>query len=254
MLEKLLKGVLNVLKIENLYKTFSNNQSEEKVILNKLNLTAQKGDFITIIGGNGAGKSTLMNLISGTIFSDSGKIYIDEKNVTYMPEHKRAKFIGRVFQNPLNGTAPNLTIEENLFLAVLKKSLKNLKFGINKKTKEFFKEKLLSLNSGLEDRLKTKVGLLSGGQRQALTLLMATIVPPKILLLDEHTAALDPKSSYNILELTQKIAKNSEMITLMITHNMEIATTLGNRIILLNSGKVELDIKGENRKSINFTA
>lgn len=254
MLEKLLKGVLNVLKIENLYKTFSNNQSEEKVILNKLNLTAQKGDFITIIGGNGAGKSTLMNLISGTIFSDSGKIYIDEKNVTYMPEHKRAKFIGRVFQNPLNGTAPNLTIEENLFLAVFKKSLKNLKFGINKKTKEFFKEKLLSLNSGLEDRLKTKVGLLSGGQRQALTLLMATIVPPKILLLDEHTAALDPKSSYNILELTQKIAKNSEMITLMITHNMEIATTLGNRIILLNSGKVELDIKGENRKSINFTA
>lgn len=241
-----------MLKIENLYKTFSNNQSEKKVILNKLNLTAQKGDFITIIGGNGAGKSTLMNLISGTIFPDSGKIYIDGKNVTYMSEHKRAKFIGRVFQDPLKGTAPNLTIEENLSLAILKKSIKNLKFGINKKTREFFKEKLLSLNVGLEDRLKTKVGLLSGGQRQSLTLLMATIVQPKILLLDEHTAALDPKSSYNILELTQKIAKNPEMITLMITHNMEIAKTLGKRTILLNSGKVDLDIKGEDRKNISF--
>lgn len=241
-----------MLKIENLYKTFSNNQSEKKVILNKLNLTAQKGDFITIIGGNGAGKSTLMNLISGTIFPNSGKIYIDGKNVTYMSEHKRAKFIGRVFQDPLKGTAPNLTIEENLSLAILKKSIKNLKFGINKKTREFFKEKLLSLNVGLEDRLKTKVGLLSGGQRQSLTLLMATIVQPKILLLDEHTAALDPKSSYNILELTQKIAKNPEMITLMITHNMEIAKTLGKRTILLNSGKVDLDIKGEDRKNISF--
>lgn len=241
-----------MLKIENLYKTFSNNQSEKKVILNKLNLTAQKGDFITIIGGNGAGKSTLMNLISGTIFPDSGKIYIDGKNVTYMSEHKRAKFIGRVFQDPLKGTAPNLTIEENLSLTILKKSIKNLKFGINKKTREFFKEKLLSLNVGLEDRLKTKVGLLSGGQRQSLTLLMATIVQPKILLLDEHTAALDPKSSYNILELTQKIAKNPEMITLMITHNMEIAKTLGKRTILLNSGKVDLDIKGEDRKNISF--
>lgn len=241
-----------MLKIENLCKTFAPNTPDEKTIFNKLNFTASKGDFITIIGGNGAGKSTLMNLISGSIFADAGKIYIDNKDVTYMHEHKRSRFIGRVLQDSLKGTAPNLTIEENLQLAMLKNSVKDLRFGLNKKTLELFQERLLTLNLGLEDRLKTKVGLLSGGQRQALTLLMATIVEPKILILDEHTAALDPKSRYNILELTKKIACSPEMITLMITHNMEDALSLGNRTIMLSSGKIALDVKGGDCKKINF--
>lgn len=237
-----------MLRIENLCKVFALNQPDEKTIFNKLNFTAGKGEFITIIGGNGAGKSTLMNLISGSIFPDTGKIYIDSKDVTYMYEHKRARFIGRVFQDPLKGTAPNLTIEENLQLAMLRGSMKDLRLGINKKNTELFKEQLLTLNLGLEDRLKTKVGLLSGGQRQALTLLMATIVEPKVLLLDEHTAALDPKSRHKILELTEEIAHNSEMITLMITHNMENALSLGNRTIMLSSGKIVLDVGGDDRK------
>lgn len=237
-----------MLRIENLCKVFSPNQPDEKTIFNKLNFTADKGEFITIIGGNGAGKSTLMNLISGSTFPDAGKIYIDSKDVTYMYEHKRARFIGRVFQDPLKGTAPNLTIEENLQLAMLRGSVKDLRFGINKKNAELFKEQLLTLNLGLEDRLKTKVGLLSGGQRQALTLLMATIVEPKVLLLDEHTSALDPKSRYKILELTKKIARSSEMTTLMITHNMESALSLGNRTIMLSSGKIVRDVKGNDRK------
>lgn len=241
-----------MLKIENLCKTFAPSNPDEKTIFNKLNFTASKGEFITIIGGNGAGKSTLMNLISGSIFPDAGKIYIDNKDVTYMHEHKRARFIGRVFQDPLKGTAPNLTIEENLQLAMLRNSVKGLEFGINKKNAELFQERLLTLNLGLENRLKTKVGLLSGGQRQALTLLMATIVEPKILLLDEHTAALDPKSRCNILKLTEKIANSPEMITLMITHNMANVLSLGNRTIMLSSGKIALDAKGDDRKKINF--
>lgn len=224
----------------------------EKKIFDGLNLQAHSGDFITVIGGNGAGKSTLMNLIAGSIFPDGGKIYIDNVDVTYVADHKRAKWIGRVFQDPSKGTAPNLTIEENLSLALLRHSTKNLKPSINKKSSELFKEKLLILNLGLEDRLKTKVGLLSGGQRQALTLLMATIVQPKILLLDEHTAALDPKSRDNILNLTDKITKNSQMITLMITHNMEYAVSLGNRTIMVDSGKIQMDVSENQRQTINF--
>lgn len=241
-----------MLKIDKVCKTFSSNEPGEKKIFDGLSLQAHSGDFITVIGGNGAGKSTLMNLIAGSIFPDSGKIYIDNVDVTYVAEHKRAKWIGRVFQDPLKGTAPNLTIEENLSLALLRHSTKNLKLSINKKSSELFKEKLLILNLGLEDRLKTKVGLLSGGQRQALTLLMATIVQPKILLLDEHTAALDPKSRDNILNLTDKITKNSQMITLMITHNMEHAVNLGNRTIMVDSGKIQMDVKENQRKTINF--
>ena len=241
-----------MLKIENLCKVFPLHNSSEKKIFDGFSLEACSGDFITIIGGNGAGKSTLMNLIAGSIFPDSGKIYIDNKDMTYVAEYKRAKLIGRVFQDPLKGTAPNLTIEENLSLSLIRHSKKNLKQSINKKSYEIFKEKLLALNLGLEDRLKTKVGLLSGGQRQALTLLMATIVQPKVLLLDEHTAALDPKSRDNILNLTDKITKNSKMITLMITHNMEHALSLGNRTIMVDSGKIKKDIKGDQRKTISF--
>lgn len=241
-----------MLKIDNLCKVFAPNEPSEKKIFDELCLEAHSGDFITVIGGNGAGKSTLMNLIAGSIFPDSGKIYMDKKDMTYVSEHKRAKWIGRVFQDPLKGTAPNLTIEENLSLALLRHSAKNLKLSINKKSSELFKEKLLTLNLGLEDRLKTKVGLLSGGQRQALTLLMATIVQPKVLLLDEHTAALDPKSRDNILNLTGRITKNSKMITLMITHNMEHALNLGNRTIMIDSGKIKMDVKGDQRQTISF--
>lgn len=241
-----------MLKIENLCKVFALGKPDEKIIFKNLNLTANEGEFITIIGGNGAGKSTLMNLISGFTFPDSGKIYVQNNDITYMPEHKKARFIGRVFQDPLKGTAPNLTVEENLQISMLRNTTKNLKFGISKKTSNFFSEQLSTLNLGLEDRLKTKVGLLSGGQRQALTLLMATIVKPKILLLDEHTAALDPKSRQKILELTKKIASDSRMITLMITHNMENAVSMGNRTLKLDSGKIILDVKGEIRRSYSL--
>ena len=240
-----------MLKIENIYKTFAKNKPDEKNIFNGFSFSADAGEFITIIGGNGAGKSTLMNIISGSTFPDSGKIYVDNLDVTYLPEHKRARLIGRVFQDPLKGTAPNLTVEENLSMAMLKKSSKNLKFAINKKISESLKEELLCLNLGLEDRLKSRVGLLSGGQRQALTLLMATIAEPKVLLLDEPTSALDPKSQDNILELIKKISNNSKMITLMITHNMEHAKQLGSRTMMIESGKIKMDVSGEKKKKYN---
>jgi ABC-type uncharacterized transport system, ATPase component len=240
-----------MLRIENLNKTFHKNQSEEKQIFENFNLNIKKGEFVTIVGGNGTGKSTLMNLIAGSIFPDSGQIFIDGQNVTSIPEHKRARFIGRVFQDPLKGTAPNLTIEENLSISLLRNSKKNLRFCINKKITDFIKDELAKLNLGLENRLKTKVGLLSGGQRQAVTLLMATLIKPKILLLDEHTAALDPKSRDKILDLTQKIATDEEIATLMITHNVEDALTLGNRTIMLKQGKIVLDLKGDERSSAN---
>ncbi|MDR0404620.1 MAG: ATP-binding cassette domain-containing protein [Oscillospiraceae bacterium] len=241
-----------MLKIEKLCKTFHKNEPDEKVIFKNLNLKIEKGEFVTIIGGNGAGKSTLMNLISGSMSPDSGKIFVDNKNITNLPEHKRAKFIGRVFQDPLKGTAPNLTIEENLSLAMLRNSRRNLAFGVTKQNSEFFKEELSKLNLGLENRLKTKIGLLSGGQRQAITLLMATLVKPEVLLLDEHTAALDPKSRDKILNLTEKITKDAEMVTLMITHNMESALKLGTRTIKLDQGRIVFDLEGENRKNINL--
>ncbi len=240
-----------MLEIKSLNKVFHKNEPDEKIIFENLNLDVKKGEFITIIGGNGAGKSTLMNLIAGSIFPDSGKIFIDDKDVTLIPEHKRARFIGRVFQDPLKGTAPNLTIEENLSLAMLRNSKRNLIFGINKLNSKFLKNELTKLNLGLEDRLKTKVGLLSGGQRQAVTLLMATLIKPKVLLLDEHTAALDPKSRDKILDLTAKITKDKEMATLMITHNIENSLNFGNRTIMLKQGKIILDLKGDERKVSN---
>lgn len=242
-----------MLKIENLCKTFHKGESDEKIIFNNLNLEIKKGEFVTIIGGNGAGKSTLMNLISGSEFPDSGKIFIDNKDVTNLPEYKRSKFIGRVFQNPLNGTSPNLTIEENLSLAMLRNSKKNLRFAINKRNTEFLKNKLAQLDLGLENRIKTKIGSLSGGQRQAVTLLMSTLVKPKILLLDEHTAALDPKSRNKILELTKKITSNGEITTLMITHDIENALNFGDRTIMLSRGTIALNLDAYNRKNIDLS-
>lgn len=251
-LDKLEYNSSPLLKIENLCKTFHKNEPDEKIIFKNLNLTIKKGEFVTIIGGNGAGKSTLMNLISGSMPPDSGKIFIDNKDVTNLPEYKRAKYIGRVFQDPMKGTAPNLTIEENLSLALLRNSKRNLFFGINKQNQSFLKEELAKLSLGLENRLKTKVGLLSGGQRQAVTLLMATLIKPKILLLDEHTAALDPKSRDKILELTKKITDNPEVTTLMITHNIENALAFGHRTIMLKLGEFIFDLKGDERKTINY--
>lgn len=241
-----------MLKVENLYKAFAKNKPDEKNIFNGLNFCAKAGEFITIIGENGAGKSTLMNIIAGQTFPDKGKIYIDGSDITYAPQHKRAKAIGRVFQDPLKGTAPSLTVEENLAMAMLKNSPKNLKFAIGQKISDQMKQKLSCLNLGLQDRLKSKVGLLSGGQKQALTLLMATIAEPKVLLLDEPTSALDPKSQNNILELIEKISNNSTMITLMITHNMEHATRLGARTIMIKSGKIQMDVSGSQRKNISM--
>ncbi len=241
-----------MLKIKNLCKTFHKGEPDEKIIFDNFNLEVKGGEFVTIIGGNGAGKSTLMNLISGSEFPDSGKIFINNEDITNLPEYKRSKFIGRVFQNPLMGTSPNLTIEENLSLAMLKNSKKNLCFAINKRNTEFFKNKLEQLDLGLENRMKTKICLLSGGQRQAVTLLMATLVKPKILLLDEHTAALDPKSRIKILELTKKITNNGEIITLMITHDIENALSFGNRTIMLSKGSVALDLNADNRENIDM--
>ncbi len=251
MFKKLFKGALKVLRIKNLSKIFHKDQPDEKIIFKSLNLHIQKGEFVTVIGGNGAGKSTLMNLISGSMFPDEGEIYIDNTDVTFMPEHKRAKFIGRVFQDPLKGTAPNLTIEENLSLAMLRNARRDLAFGINKENLAFFKDELSKLNLGLENRLTTKVGLLSGGQRQAVTLLMATLIKPKVLLLDEHTAALDPKSRDKILELTDKITKDEEMSTLMITHNIENALSFGSRTIMLKHGEIALDLKDNDRAQMD---
>lgn len=237
-----------MLKLQNISKKFGFGSADEKVIFENLNLYIKKGKFVIIVGGNGAGKSTLMNLISGSILPDLGKIFIDGKDVTNLPEHKRAKFIGRVFQDPLKGSCPNLTVEENLSLAMLRNKKRTLHFGINKINRENLKHELEKLNLGLENRLDAKMGTLSGGQRQAITLLMATLVKPKILLLDEHTAALDPKSSEKVLNLTQKITSDNSITTLMITHNLNHAMKLGNRLIILDSGKIKNDTSGNDKK------
>ena len=237
-----------MLKLQNISKKFTSGSADEKVVFENLNLNIKKGEFVIIVGGNGAGKSTLMNLISGSILPDSGKILIDGKNVTNLPEHKRAKFIGRVFQDPLKGSCPNLTVEENLSLAILRNKKRTLHFGINKGGRENLKNELEKLNLGLEKRLDAKMGSLSGGQRQAITLLMSTLVKPKILLLDEHTAALDPKSSEKILNLTEKITSDGFITTLMITHNLTHAMKLGNRLIVLKNGKIKHDVFGKDKK------
>ncbi len=239
-----------MLEIRNVTKIFNPGTVNEKVALDNFSLTLKDGDFVTVIGGNGAGKSTMMNAIAGVWMVDSGQILIDGVDVTKLSEHKRAKFLGRVFQDPMTGTAATMGIEENLALAKRRGHKRTLRQGINKKEREEYRELLKILGLGLEDRLTSKVGLLSGGQRQALTLLMATMQKPKLLLLDEHTAALDPKTAAKVLETTEYIINRDKLTTLMITHNMKDAIIHGNRLIMLKDGKVILDIWGEEKKKL----
>lgn len=239
-----------MLKIQSVNKLFNKNTPDEHTALNNLNLQVTEGEFITIIGGNGAGKSTLFNVISGTMLCDSGIIELSGENITYMPEYKRASFIGRIFQDPMKGTAPNLTVGENLIIAYMRSIKKNIMGVPSKKEKNYIKERLAALNLGLEDRINTKIGLLSGGQRQAVTLVMATLVKPKLLLLDEHTAALDPVSAKSVIDLTNKIVSENNITTLMITHNISSALSMGNRTIMMDSGSIAIDIRGEERREL----
>ena len=239
-----------MLEISHVYKTFNAGTVNEKRALNDLSLTLNEGDFVTVIGGNGAGKSTMLNAVAGVFPVDEGSILIDGVNVTHLPEHKRAAYIGRVFQDPMMGTAATMQIEENLALAARRGKLRTLRSGITKKERERYRELLKILDLGLEDRLTSKVGLLSGGQRQALTLLMASLVKPKLLLLDEHTAALDPKTAAKVLDTTEKIVQRDHLTTLMITHNMKDAIAHGNRLIMMYDGKIILDIAGEEKKQL----
>jgi len=239
-----------MLQIKHVSKTFNKGTVNEKQALRDLNLTLKEGDFVTIIGGNGAGKSTMLNAIAGVWPVDEGQIIIDDKDVTKLPEYKRAAFLGRVFQDPMNGTAATMGIEENLALALRRGTLRTLKPGINNSERKLYRDLLLRLGLGLEDRLTSKVGLLSGGQRQALTLLMATMNPPKLLLLDEHTAALDPGTAEKVLNLTKRIVEEHQLTCLMITHNMQSALDLGNRILMMDSGDIVLDIHEEEKKGL----
>ena len=240
-----------MLELKNIYKTFNPGTINEKVALNGLNLTLNEGDFVTVIGGNGAGKSTMLNAVAGTWMVDEGQIIIDGIDVTKLSEHKRAAYLGRVFQDPMTGTAATMGIEENLALAKRRGKTRFLKPGITKKEREEYKELLKILGLGLEDRLTSKVGLLSGGQRQALTLLMATLQKPKLLLLDEHTAALDPGAAEKVMALTKKIVEENKITTLMITHDMEYALEYGSRTIMLDSGKIVMDLTGKEREEMN---
>ncbi|MCC8137726.1 MAG: ATP-binding cassette domain-containing protein [Clostridiales bacterium] len=239
-----------MLDIMNISKTFNPGTINEKTALNDVSLNLEDGDFVTVIGGNGAGKSTLLNAVAGTWFVDEGQIIIDGVNVTKLPEHKRAAYLGRVFQDPMTGTAATMEIQENLALAERRGRKRTLRRGITKQERAEYKELLSMLGLGLEDRMTAKVGLLSGGQRQALTLLMATLQKPKLLLLDEHTAALDPKTAAKVLEITELIVNRDHLTTLMITHNMKDAITHGNRLIMMNEGKIILDIRGEEKKKL----
>ena len=236
-----------MLEIKEIYKTFNAGTINEKRAMNGVSLTLNDGDFVTVIGGNGAGKSTLLNLVAGVYPVDSGTISIDGQDVTRLPEHKRAKFIGRVFQDPMMGTAATMQIEENLALAARRGQGRSLRPGITRAEREQYKELLKILDLGLEDRLTSKVGLLSGGQRQALTLLMAALKRPKLLLLDEHTAALDPGTAEKVLKITRDVVAQHSITTLMVTHNMKNALELGNRTLMMDSGHIVLDVQGEER-------
>lgn len=239
-----------MLKINSIEKTFNLGTINEKKALDKVSLHLNPGDFVTIIGGNGAGKSTLMNAITGVWPVDNGSIILDGVNVTGLPEYKRAKFIGRVFQDPMMGTAPDMQIIENLALAYRRGKKRTLRWGITKKEKEMFHEKLKILGLGLEDRMTSKVGLLSGGQRQALTLLMASLQTPKLLLLDEHTAALDPTTAAKVLQISEEIIERDKLTAMMITHNMNDAIVHGNRLIMMNNGQIIYDVQGEEKKKL----
>jgi len=236
-----------MLELINVCKTFNPGTVNAKTALNDLNLTLNDGDFVTVIGGNGAGKSTMLNAIAGSFQIDNGKIVIDGTDVTGLPEHKRAALLGRVFQDPMMGTAPTMQIEENLALAARRGQHRGLKWGITKAERAEYQKRLHALNLGLEERMTAKVGLLSGGQRQALTLLMATLVTPKLLLLDEHTAALDPATAEKVLELTRNIVAEKKITCLMVTHNMHQALELGNRTLMMDAGRVVFDVQGEER-------
>ncbi len=241
-----------MLHLNQIHKVFNEGTPDEKIALDWTNLTLKRGDFVTIIGSNGAGKSTLMNVISGVLTPDVGNVVIDGKDVTSMSEYKRAKLIGRVFQDPMAGTAPNMTIEENLAMAYSRNKQRTLRIGVTKKRKEYFKEVLESLHLGLENRLSAKVGLLSGGERQALSLLMATFTEPAILLLDEHTAALDPSRAELITNLTKEIVEKYGLTTLMVTHNMQQALDLGNRLIMMDKGQIILEVEENKKKDLTI--
>jgi putative ABC transport system ATP-binding protein len=236
--------------IQGLRKIFNRNTVDEKVAINGIGLEVKKGEFVTVIGSNGAGKTTLLNLISGTYPSDEGKIVIDGKDVTLLPEHQRAKYLGRIFQNPLMGTASSMTIEENLAMAELRGRSRGFSRGVTKKKRERFQELLKTLELGLENRLRDHVSLLSGGQRQCLTLTMATLSLPKLLLLDEHTASLDPKTAEKVIHLTNRIVRENQLTTIMVTHNMHQAINFGDRMMMLHEGKIQFDIKGEEKKRL----
>ena len=239
-----------MLEIKHVYKTFFPNTINEKVIFEDFNLTIEDGEFVSVIGGNGAGKSTMLNIVAGTIPVDLGQIIVDGIDITKLPEYKRASLLGRIFQDPMMGTAPTMQLDENLALASRRGEIRNLRWGISNSERQEYKKLLAELGLGLEDRLSVKTGLLSGGQRQALTLLMATLKKPKLLLLDEHTAALDPKTASIVLSISDKIIKEHNLTTMMITHNMRDAINYGNRLLMLNEGKIILDIKGKDKENL----
>lgn len=239
-----------MLHLTNIQKTFNIGTVNEKVALNGLNLHIKPGDFITVIGGNGAGKSTMLNVISGVYMTEGGSIVLDGNDITYKNENQRAKDLGRVFQDPMMGTAANMAIEDNLAMAYRRTKRRGLAWGITRAEKELYKQELAKLDLGLESRMTSKVGLLSGGQRQAITLLMATLQKPKLLLLDEHTAALDPKTAKKVLDLTVKIVDENKLTTLMVTHNMRDAIQYGNRLIMMHAGRVIIDVNEEDKKKL----
>ena len=239
-----------MLEIQNIHKTFNPGTINEKVALNGVNLNLNPGDFVTIIGGNGAGKSTTLNAIAGVWPVDEGKIIVDGVDITKLSEHKRALYLGRVFQDPMTGTAATMSIEENMAIAARRGERRGIGWGITKKERERYKEALKELDLGLEDRLSSKVGLLSGGQRQAITLLMASLKKPKLLLLDEHTAALDPKTAAKVLDISDKIIQEHQLTAMMVTHNMKDAIAHGNRLIMMHEGKIIYDVSGEEKKNL----
>lgn len=241
-----------MLVVDHISKTFDKDTVNEHVAIRDFSITLQDGDFVTIVGSNGAGKSTLFNAVCGSWLTDSGRILLDDVDITFMTEHERARMIGRVFQDPMKGTAPNMTIEENLALAYTRSGKHTSIFSraITREKVEFFRENLARYNMGIEDRMKTKIGLLSGGQRQVVTLLMCTLSVPKLLLLDEHTAALDPETAKKVMEITKKIVAENNITTMMITHNLQQALDTGNRTIMMDSGEIVLDISGEERENM----
>lgn len=241
------------LELKDIYKTFNPGTINEKVALEGVDLRLEDGDFVTIIGGNGAGKSTMLNAIAGVWTVDHGSIVIDGTDVTSLPEHKRASFLGRVFQDPMTGTAATMSIEENMAIAARRGKGRTLKWGVTKVEKERYKEMLSTLDLGLEDRLTSKVGLLSGGQRQAVTLLMASLQKPNLLLLDEHTAALDPKTAAKVLELSDKIIDENRLTAMMVTHNMKDAINHGNRLIMMHEGRIIYDVRGEEKRGLHVS-